>query len=147
MKRFACLSLPLALLLILASLLTACAKKNNAPSELPKLASDEEVVKMWDEYKAFDGVPRFSKRCLLDGFYTAEDGAVIAAFLGVSPEDFEEYCGVLTASGFSLKEGSSVWMTQGLSGAPQFTKGSRNITVVWNMQGTLDISAELIQGG
>ena len=144
MKRSAPIILTALLLALLLQAFAACGgKQNNDPSPLPKMASDEEVVKMWDEYPALDGLPRFKEKCILDGFYPGEDGMVVASFLGVSAEAFEGYCASLTGSGYKLKEGSSIWLTEGITGMPQFEKGNRLITVVWSAQGTLDISSNL----
>ena len=135
-----------AIILVLAALLllplTACRSDNTPADELPKMASDPEVLARWDEYSMLDGVPRYKLTGILDNFYEGQDGSVVVSFFGVSDEDFESYCADILASGYRLKEGSSIWYTTGMSGVPQFEKGSRSLTLVWSMNGSLDISSE-----
>ncbi|MBO6061897.1 MAG: hypothetical protein J6P98_07275 [Clostridia bacterium] len=138
MKRSIILFLAVLLLLPLA----ACKSDNNHTYELPKAANDPEVLARWDEYPMLDGVPRYKLSGILEDFYKGPDGSVVVSFLGVSDADFESYCTEVLASGYRLKDGSSIWYTTGMSGVPQFEKGSRSLTLVWSMNGSLDISSE-----
>lgn len=122
----------------------ACSKGKTADKDsLPKRAYDEEVLKKWDEYEMLSGVPRYKREGITNGFSEGEDGMVVVSFLGVMPDDFEAYCAELTEAGFRLAEGSSIWMTEGLNGFPQFEKGNKRLTVVWSINGSLDIGAEI----
>ena len=49
----------LAAVLAVAALMTCgCTGNKKQPDELPKMASDPELLKMWDAYSMLDGVPR-----------------------------------------------------------------------------------------
>ncbi|MBQ1817975.1 MAG: hypothetical protein II124_05005 [Clostridia bacterium] len=133
----------LAAVLAVAALMTCgCTGSKKQPDELPKMASDPELLKMWDAYSMLDGVPRYSLGGIFDNFYTGEDGSVVVSFFGVSADDYEAYCAEVLASGYRLKEGSDIWVNQGMSGVPIFYKGTKGLTLIWNMNGNLDISSE-----
>ncbi len=110
--------------------------------DLPKSASDPEVVKKWDEYSKLDGLPRYTGAGIFDNIYVGEDGMVVVSFKAVSADDFESYAQSYLSNGFELEEGSSIWVTNGMSGVPQFKKGNASVTLVWTMNGDLDVGAE-----
>jgi hypothetical protein len=112
--------------------------------ELPKPANDPEVVARWDEFEILSGLPRYAYSGVHDDFYTGDDGTVVVSFVGVSAEDFIRYTDELSAAGFALKDNSSIWITENMSGVPIFVKGDREVTLVWNLNLTLDISVSRI---
>lgn len=136
------INIVLVFLLAAAMLFCACGGKNGGTDELPKMASDPELIKMWDGYSMLDGVPRYKLSGIFDNFYEGEDGSVVVSFFGVSADDYVAYCNEVMASGYRLRSGSSIWVTEGMTGVPVFEKGSRGLTLVWNMNGGLDISSE-----
>lgn len=105
------------------------------------LANDPEVLAKWDEYDRLDGIPRFTLNGVFENIYESNEMTVVS-FLGVSQNDFEAYTQVLTSDGFRLRDDSSIWITEGMSGVPVFEKGSITLTLVWSMNGSLDISVE-----
>ncbi len=132
-----------ALMLVFFLLFTCgCTAKENDPDPLPKMAADPELIKMWDDYSMLDGVPRYNRSGIFDNFYESENGTVVVSFFGVSAEDYEAYCADILASGYRLKEGSDIWVNQGMTGVPVFYKGTKGLTLVWSMNGNLDVSSE-----
>ena len=127
------------LMLLPLALLCACGGND---TEMPKQASDEEVLAMWDEYPVLAGVPRYSRAGILDNFYTGEDGNVVVSFFGVSAEDFIAYTDTLQNEGFVLMKDSSVWMNEGVSGVPSFSRDGKTVSLIWYMNGGLDVSVE-----
>ena len=125
------------LMLLTAALNCACGRKE---PEMPKLASDADVIAKWEEYAVLDGIPRYALGGIFDNFSPGEDGNVIVSFLGVSKDDFLAYTETLQAEGFRLKEDSSVWLNEGMSGTPTFVRNGRAVTLIWYMNGGLDIN-------
>lgn len=138
MKRFLCIILAALMLAAFAG----CSNKKNEEQELPKFANDPEVLAKWDEYEILNNIPRYTGSGLFDNIYVGEAGMTVVSFLGVSAEDFEAYAKNMSAYGFKLDEGSSIWVTEGITGVPIFKKGSTELTLVWNMNGSLDIGVK-----
>ena len=140
MKRFVSIIL---ILLLSAFAFAGCSSKYEPPEDtLPKEASDPEVLKKWDGFDKLSGVPRYSDGGFFDDIYTGSDGMVVAAYKGVSADDFEAYANTFLSDGFKLAEGSTIWVSTGVSGVPQFKKGNVFVTLVWSMSGDLDIGVE-----
>ena len=132
-----------ALCAILAALILAalagCAKKTDDKTELPKPANDPEVLAKWDEYGILDPVPRYTGTGFFENVYEGKNGMTVVSYLAVPADDFETYALNMSNYGFTLDPESSIWMTEGISGVPIFKKGSVELTLVWNVNGTLDI--------
>lgn len=140
MKRFVSVIL---VLLLSACCFAGCSSKYSPPEDaLPKEASDPEVLNKWDGYDKLNGIPRFTGKGFFDDIYTGNDGMVVVSYKGVSADDFEEYANSYLSEGFKLSEGSAIWVSYGISGVPQFKKGNVNVTLVWSMNGGLDIGVE-----
>ena len=139
MKRPICILILLAMI----SCLLFCACGGNGSDNKARFASDEDVIAEWDKYPMLDTVPRFTLSGVLDDFYINEERTVVS-FLGVSQESYEAYVQQLMNEGFRLKENSSVWVTEGMTGVPEFTRNGQELILVWSANGTLDISAEAL---
>ena len=133
-----------ALALLLSAFVLAGCSHSYDPGEdaLPKKASDPEVLKQWDGYEKLAGIPRYTAGGFFDNIYVGEDGMTVVSFKAVSDDEFEAYANSFLAEGFKLAEGSSIWVSKGMSGVPQFEKGSVNVTLVWSMSGDLDVGVE-----
>lgn len=137
-----------ALCAILAALILAalagCAKKTDDKTELPKPANAPEVLAKWDEYDILASVPRYLGSGFFDNVYVGQDGMTVVSYVAVPAEEFESYAIAMGNYGFVLEDDSSIWVTQGITGVPIFKKGSLKLTLVWNMNGTLDIGVSRI---
>ncbi len=137
MKRT--LSLLIAVLTLLSFIaLSGCTKHEE---EKTLFADDPEVLAKWDEYSVLSGIPRFTFNGVFDNIYSDEE-RVVVSYLGVTESDYIEYTKLLQLNGFRLKENSAIWITEGLSGVPEFVRMNEKITLVWSINGGLDISAE-----
>ena len=131
----------LAALILAFAAFGGCIKPGDeGETELPKPANDPEVIARWDEFEILAGLPRYAYSGVHDDFYTGADGSVVVSFVGVPAEDFVYYTNDLTDAGFKLKDNSSIWITENMSGVPVFVKGDIEVTLVWNINLTLDIS-------
>lgn len=138
MKRIALLLLALIIALLSFS---GCAKKENpVDEELPKMASDREVLKIWDDYRMLEGVPRFKGTGIFSAASVNEEGVVSLTYFGVEPEVYVDYTNSLKSDGFTLEPDSAIWMAEGLSGYPLFTRGEKHIALVWSLNGVFMIS-------
>lgn len=136
----------LAALMLAFAAFGGCIKPGDeGEDELPKPANDPEVVARWDEFEILSGLPRYAYSGVHDDFYTGKDGTVVVSFVGVSAEDFVSYTNDLKTAGFTLKDNSSIWITENMSGVPVFTKGKVEVTLVWNINLTLDISVSPVE--
>lgn len=139
MKRLICVLILFALL----SCMLFCACGGSGSDNKVRFASDEDVIAEWDKYPMLENVPRYALTGVLDDFYLSDDRTVVS-FLGVSQESYEAYVQQLMNEGFRLKENSSVWVTEGMTGVPEFTRNGQELILVWSANGTLDISAEAL---
>ena len=126
------------ILLITCAFIAGCSENEESKA---RFASDPDVIAEWDDYPMLSGVPRFDSAGVFDGFYVNDERTVVS-FLGVTKETYEAYTERLMSEGFRLKENSSVWVTEGITGVPEFTRNGQVLVLVWSANGTLDISAE-----
>ena len=139
MKRIAVLLIALLALLVFVG----CGQnKNPAEEELPKMASDREVLKTWDQYVMLEGVPRFDGTGIFGGVEAGEEEAVTLTYFGVDADSFVGYTEKLKDSGFTLAKGSEIWVAEGLSGCPAFLRCEKQVSLVWSINGVLMISVE-----
>lgn len=140
MKKTICLLLSALLLLACVG----CNNKKDAEPELPKPANAPEVLAKWDEYDILASVPRYLGSGFFDNVYVGQEGMTVVSYVAVPAEEFESYAMAMGNYGFVLEDDSSIWVTQGITGVPIFKKGSLKLTLVWNMNGTLDIGVSRI---
>lgn len=127
--------------LLIAFAAAGCGGGYKSP-DTPIEAGDPEALLRWDEHAILAGVPRYSHNGIFQDIYNGDSGMTVVSILGVSEEDFVAYTDELQAQGYKLAEGSSIWTTQGMSGVPIFEKGNKTVTLVWLMNGSLDIGVE-----
>lgn len=126
------------LIMISFAAFSGCTKNE---TDIPLFADDPEVLAKWDEYSVLSGIPKFTLNGVFDGIYSDEE-RVVVSYLGVTESDYIEYTKLLQSNGFKLKENSAIWITEGLSGVPEFIRMNEKVTLVWSINGGLDISAE-----
>ncbi|MBR3382310.1 MAG: hypothetical protein IKG85_04660 [Clostridia bacterium] len=137
MKRFS--ALLIAAVVLAVCMICACSGNGGETKLLT--ADDPEVLAKWDEHDSLDGIPRFTMTGVFDNIYFDDDRTVVS-FVAVPQEAFEAYVEELRSAGFKLKENSAIWVTEGMSAVPEFTRNGQELILVWNLNGTLDISAE-----
>ncbi len=108
-------------------------------SDMPKQANDESVTAKWDEVDVLKVIPRYTGGGLFDTIVEKSDTEVNVYYNLTVEADYLGYNELLRKAGFKLKDGSSLWTSEGTLGVPTYTKRDADVTLVWSSDGTFAI--------